>query len=162
MIPILGYGIVYFLGIRFTKVQLVGRVAYCLIFAVIFTFACILIGFENIQDSKYPPDVLYLSYGLLCSCILYTVFSFVKVNNKIIKWLSANSLNIYFNHIFMIALIDFVCPEMNFILFFIITVIYAVLATFIVNVTIKRLFCIFKGFLLQKAKHKWLISQKEV
>lgn len=132
LIPILGYGIVYFIGIRFSKLSLKLRLIYSGLFALILIGSCFIKSFNTIQDNKYPPGVLYLSYGLTVSCILYTAFSYVKKSGKVIRWLSSNSLNIYFCHIFMIAFINFVCLDMNFILFYLIVCVFATSAAAII------------------------------
>ncbi len=133
ILPILGYGIVYFLGIRFAKLNFKNRLIYCFIFLILFVLSCIFIGFDTIQTSKYPPAILYLSYGLLISGILYSSLSFIGKSHKILIWLSNNSLGIYFNHIFMISLIDFVCPDLNFAIYFAVSLGFAIALAVIIN-----------------------------
>lgn len=55
------------------------------------------------NNSKWPPDLYYLSYGLMASLILFLSIPNRKV--KTIEWISRNSYNIYLCHIPFIILL---------------------------------------------------------
>ena len=45
---------------------------------------------------KYPPDIIYVFYGLTCSMILLCVVPNKRI--RIFEWISKNSFSIYLVH----------------------------------------------------------------
>ena len=109
LLPVLGYSLVYWLAISYKKISFWLRLSFLsalIIFTIVFS---IYNGFHP-TGSKYPPTLVYITYGLSASIFLYELFHlvFLKKNfeYKAIKWLSTNSFTIYFAHIFIVILFD--------------------------------------------------------
>lgn len=78
----------------------------------LFTLFLILVnkkGFSILGD-KYPPGLLYSCYGMLVSITLFIIFSnsYIMKNNNlyIAKWLSKNSLQLYYYHALVVTFIS--------------------------------------------------------
>lgn len=109
-----GYGIVEIIAKLFQKKK-----------KYIFTY-CILVflslwvgsGFSAPNAVKYPPQALYIFYGVCVSIIICYVCDWCKsiwsekgLLEKVVCWVSENSLWIYFWHIFVL---DFIPEEVSF------------------------------------------------
>ena len=86
-----------------TKVLLVSTIGFGLLWAVS--------GFVSPQTAKYPPDALYLLYGIMASCCICSMvrgkdFSKYYRLNQAIEWLSKNSFSIYLWHIIPVTIIQ--------------------------------------------------------
>ncbi|MBO0442884.1 acyltransferase family protein [Vagococcus fluvialis] len=100
----LGYGIVTLVGIwtyENTKADNIKILIFLFLLFVIFMFKY---SFFDLPLLKYPPYPYYLVYGMLVSIILWLVFSnknFIRFfeKNNFIKWVSINSMDIYYWHI---------------------------------------------------------------
>lgn len=61
------------------------------------------VGFISFQDYKYPPNGIYVIYGILISTLLYLVVSYHKFasffENRLILFFSSNSMWLYLIHI---------------------------------------------------------------
>ena len=61
--------------------------------------------------SKYPPTTLYLAYGIFCSIVLYELFTVFTIKRlkkcRVFNWMSTNSFNIYFAHVFILYIFDY-------------------------------------------------------
>ena len=68
-------------------------------------------GFISPQHFKYPPQSLYILYGLFCSIGLWSikpiVIKLIPVSNKVIRYLSKNSMWIYLWHIIPVYIISY-------------------------------------------------------
>ncbi len=105
LLQFLAYGSVYFLSISYTKFSIRFKLLVLFLFTIYTIIWCVFFGFD-IQSYKYPPACSYLSYGLTCSIALYEAFSFllsrIKLSSRTIVWLSKNSFELYFCHIFLL------------------------------------------------------------
>ena len=110
LIPIflLGYGIPYAFGMQYHKLhaRTKGIVAGLLVVCCIVAYYC---GFKSTSADKYPPGLLYLSWGEVWAIILYeffNVFNLTRIPN-VISFLSENSFEIYLFHIIPLLLIKY-------------------------------------------------------
>lgn len=109
VLPVLGYGLVYWYAIIYDKLTFgLKTMIFCLFFAFTIGFS-FLNGFLPI-DYKKPPSSLYISYGVTASIFLYELVSYIFRNNnkeiRIVSWLSKNSFTIYFSHLFIVLFFD--------------------------------------------------------
>lgn len=101
------YSIVALFGLRFVKQKKSGIVLGMISF---FALVCCVISAGSFEPSlfKYPPQIYYLSYGLLCSIFFYGIVSYLKkyiiVDKKLVFWLSTHSFTIYICHIYYLWL----------------------------------------------------------
>lgn len=70
-----------------------------------------LYGIESPQLYKYPPQSLYILYGLFCSIGLWkikpAVIRLIPISNRAIRYLSQNSMWIYLWHIIPVYVVDY-------------------------------------------------------
>lgn len=101
---VVAYAIPFVIGMYLGKNKSrVRSLAFWSVLCFAFTQIFIIIqggGFEpNLY--KYPPELYYLSYGIVCSIIIYYIAP-TKINSGI-KWLSKNSLVFYLVHVFWVV-----------------------------------------------------------
>lgn len=82
IIPIFGYAIAYFIGIRCRQMKNSVRVALCVVFAVIVGCWCAFGGYTHIISDKYPPGSHYLAWGILCSLLLFGCSVILRVTGS--------------------------------------------------------------------------------
>ena len=102
------YSIVAIMGLRFAKNKKSGIVLGIISFLILLNGIITTGAFEP-SAFKYPPHIYYISYGLLCSAILYCVMNYLQkyltINKKkMIAWLSIHSFSIYIYHIYYLWL----------------------------------------------------------
>lgn len=106
---LLGYGVVYAFGMQYYKLDHKTKVGvFCLLFiCFIIAYLC---GAKSVNADKYPPGMLYLSYGVMWAIALYELFK--KLNIKKVPWmfsfLSKNSFDIYLYHIIPLLILKYV------------------------------------------------------
>ena len=106
---LLGYGIVYAFGMQYYKLDRKTKVGvFCLFFiCCIIAYLC---GVKNVSADKYPPGILYLSWGGVWAIVLYELFT--KINIKKVPWmfsfLSKNSFDIYLYHIIPLLILKYI------------------------------------------------------
>ena len=70
---------------------------------IMFISLFILKNTNSIQEFKYPPQSLYLIYGMIASIILYELVKLIKISNdriiNFITWFSKYSSRIYLTHV---------------------------------------------------------------
>lgn len=103
----LGYAIIEVVAcacgrIRKEKLLLAATIAFFIVWAIS--------GWASPQTAKYPPQALYLLYGLTVSLALFCLLEKWPAKDgtvwqKAIQWFSRNSLSIYFGHIFAVMFI---------------------------------------------------------
>lgn len=81
--------------------------ASCVGFALLWAAS----GFASPQTAKYPPDAMYLLYGIAASCFVCILAQKIHIShypglNQFIEWLSRNSFSIYLWHIIPVTLIN--------------------------------------------------------
>ena len=107
-----GYGAVSFLGCEFPGMDRRQKTVMTAVFAVLFLLTGLILHFPDFYDWKYPPMMYYISYGLMCSGILYMVFEHVTAENRLIRWLSQNCMNIFIWHIFAYYLLEYISADL--------------------------------------------------
>jgi peptidoglycan/LPS O-acetylase OafA/YrhL len=96
------------------------------------------------DNFKYPPQLLYVFYGLIMAISLFELVEFIKRrienfgNSRILRWLSINSFNIYLFHIIIIYGMNFainsgIIELNNFLYKYIFICIISILVTWIYN-----------------------------
>ena len=110
----LGYGLISFAGMLWEKEKTQNRLILLGIAGAAFAVSVIAGGFHGFYESKYPPQLYYISYGLFVTFALYLVSTKIKMTepaDKIITWLSVNTMRIYMWHIFLYYLLDTLSPS---------------------------------------------------
>lgn len=93
------YLIVAALGIRFVQYP---EYKTWIIFIAVISFIICQLFYGIFQPSlhKYPPDIYYISYGVLMSSLFYSVVPYKK--SRVIEWFSKNSYDLYIFHLPML------------------------------------------------------------
>ncbi len=102
-----GYGVISFLGIEFVKMNRREKLIMTAVYGVLFAVTAVILRLPDFYDWKYPPMLYYISYGLMCSGILYMILEHVQASNAAVRWLSANTMNIFVWHIFAYYLLEY-------------------------------------------------------
>lgn len=121
---IFGWSFVYLLGIMIGKYELKRDIPLkkygllALFFALIFLiFDSRYLNIKNLvlTEHKYPPDIIYLSYGLMITFILSIIGKKLIANpfNPIIIFLSRHSYTIFFANYFALDLILNISGKIN-------------------------------------------------
>lgn len=133
------YSIVALMGLRFVKRKKSGTILGIISFLIL--VICIIVtGLFEPSTFKYPPQIYYISYGLLCSVILYNTVNhlqkYIIIEKWGVIWLSTHSFSIYICHIYYLWLF-FVLGKLgirvNYIFEFVILIIASVGQTMILE-----------------------------
>lgn len=133
------YSIVALMGLRFVKRKKSGTILGIISFLIL--VICIIVtGLFEPSAFKYPPQIYYISYGLLCSVILYNTVNhlqkYIIIEKQGVIWLSTHSFSIYICHIYYLWLF-FVLGKLgirvNYIFEFVILIIASVGQTMILE-----------------------------
>lgn len=111
----LGYALISWAGILWEKGNRTERMILLAAAAALFTLSVIAGGFRNFSESKYPPQLYYISYGLLVTFGLYMLCAALPLNKtagQVITWLSVRTMRIYIWHIFLYYLLDTMAPSL--------------------------------------------------
>ena len=101
-------------------------------------------GWVSPQTAKYPPQALYLLYGMMVSLAVY---GWLEKGNtsmppsvcRMIEWISKNSLNIYFWHILPVVYISKMgFGEISFLIKYFFVLMFACVFTAIQNILTKK------------------------
>lgn len=108
IIFLLGYGMVYAFGMQYHKLK--RQTKYIVV--VVFALCCVgatMCGVGSAGTDKYPPGLLYLSYGGICSIVLYESFALLDIKSvpKSVLFLSTNSFYIYLFHIVPLLILKY-------------------------------------------------------
>lgn len=92
-------------------------------------------GFDCISSHKYPPDIYYISYGVAVSLLLYLLLgkmtAFSKIlGHKFVFWISSNSLEMYYWHIFFAGILCKYFPDIHWSVRFIIVIAITIVITY--------------------------------
>lgn len=108
-IYLLGYSIVYYLGMVYIDLSVKTKFTILCFSGVMYIF-CLIETNLSVIDDKYPPGIIYLSYGIFISCILYEILHKFYINrkcSKYITWISKHSFDIYLLHIIPLLIIKY-------------------------------------------------------
>lgn len=135
---VVGYGLVFSIGMCIKKWGVKNILQITMYMLAVFVILLFVNRFDSTQGAKYPPRAYYLLYGMIVSLILYTVveqdFMMKIKTNKVIQWISENSLWIYFWHIIPLKLIDMeLFNYNNFIIRYCLVILIAILITLVQN-----------------------------
>lgn len=99
----IGYCSITVLGINWNCLEKKDKLISVSLFMIMFISLFILKNTNSIQEFKYPPQSLYLIYGMIASIILYELVKLIKISNdriiNFITWFSKNSSRIYLTHV---------------------------------------------------------------
>lgn len=108
---LLGFGLIAAIGYRYKQFKRKERIGLILVCIACFFGFIIKNGYVSTQQYKYPPQLYYISYGVMVTLILYEIFSIKKfervVNNKVVAWFSKNSLWLYLWHIIPVRILAY-------------------------------------------------------
>lgn len=113
---ITSYGVIYYAGIRVNclKMKKEKLLELTIIFAVIFYILMVFFRFPMINEMKYPPRLLYISYGMMVSLFILAMYGYMqkrfKGGNSLCEYIvffSKNTLTIYFIHIFLVRSLEY-------------------------------------------------------
>lgn len=112
--------------------------------SVMFLMVWMVNGLSSPQNAKYPPQALYLLYGLSISLAVCCFVDILNLQIKgsiksVVEWLSQNSLTIYFYHIIPVSIFEKGnYDEMHYLMKYILTVTSACILTQI-TILIKKI-----------------------
>lgn len=118
----LPYGCIFAVGMGLPESKIYETTCTGLLFAVIAVVISVLLPELSLQDSKYPPQLYYLAYGLGMSIFLYSLVTFLNLEAWLeshnwvkasIVAVSTSTLWIYLWHILFVSIfevIDFGLP----------------------------------------------------
>lgn len=110
-LELVGYSFIVFIGICVYNNRMIDNLKFCGLFVFLFFVSILKTKSFDIQAFKYPPQLQYISYGLSLSILLFLVTTLLSkkiVQYKLdpIIWLSKNSIQIYYIHIFIVRAVD--------------------------------------------------------
>ena len=111
----LGYALISWAGMLWEKEGKRERIILLVIAAAALVLSIVARGFRPFSEFKYPPQLYYISYGLLVTFGLYLLLSKIQIPasaRQSITWLSVNTMRIYMWHIFLYYLLDTVSPDL--------------------------------------------------
>jgi peptidoglycan/LPS O-acetylase OafA/YrhL len=139
-----GWGIVAAIGIRLFSLK-ENKKNYAIvttIFAVVFILEMLLNGFASTQDFKYPPQLYYISYGIIVTLIIYILVKRIankNNDNAVITFISKSSMELYFCQALLLEIINNYCSvsfKNNFVLYWVFLVISSMLITYVLKKSI--------------------------
>ncbi len=151
IISLIGWGLIGSIGIRLKKMSKKELYIYGSISLIIFICLAYHYNFDSTQNYKYPPTIYYISYGVFVSLFLLIILDFECIynifNNRCVKYISTNSLWLYFWHIIPIYILKIYGSSIplinsNFITRFIFIFTFAMIITII------------QGYAKTKIRHK--------
>lgn len=135
---IIPYGILTYIGFNIDNIKNSKKILLIILNIIIFISLGLYLyntcgSFQNVQVAKYPARLYYLSYGLLCSLLLFIVCSKFNFKNKIITFISKHSLWIYLWHIFYLDLYDYLKLDNKWYIKFIIVYLISIITIYLIN-----------------------------
>jgi peptidoglycan/LPS O-acetylase OafA/YrhL len=138
---IIPYGLLTFLGVSYKILSNKKKMAIIIISGVTFFSLLMYLWYQNgaiqnVQIAKYPPRIYYLSYGVFVSFLslgLCKAFPLKIFSNKVLQFISRQSMWIYLWHILMLEVYSVLrLPEIWYIKFAIIYLV-SITMTFVIN-----------------------------
>lgn len=104
------YSIIALVGVWLVQLKFKENICLMAFIGTVFFVFVMKKGFWSIINDKYPPGLLYTTYGLFIGVLLFILLSnaFIMKNIKfyIPKWLSKNSLQLYYVHAIIVTFIS--------------------------------------------------------
>lgn len=103
----MSYGIMAVMSYKMYKMAISNLILTISVIAVTLFILCIVQHGFVPNDYKYPPKLQYMLWGLLIVGFSFGILRYVKINQLpvVFKFISANSLWVYFWHIVMLNLL---------------------------------------------------------
>ncbi len=111
------YAMISGLGIAIQRMQKKGKLISLAVGFVLWIGFGTFLGWPSLQDYKYPPQLYYISYGVVMTLGVSLLCSWLsvgkeKVENGLLLWLSTHSMDIYLAHIFVIYFVQAMDKEL--------------------------------------------------
>lgn len=106
---LIGYSFVYYLGMVYGELRTKDKIVVCCLSGVIYML-CLFFSEISIIEDKYPPGIMYLSYGVLVTCLMYSFLEKIYKNkscSKLVIYISKNSFTLYLLHIIPLLIIKY-------------------------------------------------------
>ena len=138
---LLGYSVLFLVGLRMRYLDWVNRgvffVFYGLCVLVLFGFSFFQNNvFSGITTYKYPPQICFLTYGLMMCCLLW-IFEkkFSLIRNRFMLFIARNTIWIYLYHIpFVLFVNEFIdCWVYRYFVCYALAVLFYVLQYYVSN-----------------------------
>lgn len=104
------YCIIALIGMWVVRQNVMENMLFATFFLTIFVLLKNKKGFIALLGDKYPPGLLYISYGVFVSILLFILLSnqfYMKKNSfRATQWLSDNSLRLYYWHIIILTFVS--------------------------------------------------------
>ena len=104
------YAMISGLGIAVQRMKEKEKTVVLSVSGIVFLVFGIVLGWPSLQDYKYPPQLFYISYGMIISMAVDLLVALRKgawkEERRWLLWLSRHSMDIYIAHIFVIYLIQ--------------------------------------------------------
>ncbi|WP_414713482.1 acyltransferase family protein [Siccibacter turicensis] len=151
IINALSYSVLFILGFKWRcynltqKFKVYGFILFTLLMLVGLKMK--LGGDFNLQNYKYPPQIFYITYSVFMTCTLYLALEYysnrnrtVFSNNKILCFMSSNSIWIYLWHIPVVEYFKLSGNEWEFYKRYVLVIIVSVFIAYIQVTFIKSVF----------------------
>lgn len=108
-----GYGIIFFLGIKWIFLTVRMKIWLLICCTSIFVIGRFIMDIK-ISDNKYPPGLVYLTYGIIWVAVITLIMERMNLSNcpKVIAFISKNSFMIYLMHIIPILMVKYIKNNM--------------------------------------------------
>lgn len=139
----ISYGLMFVIGYLISSL---GKGKISIVFVInisLLVFFCAFY-FDNFRmnDYKYPPTIVYISYAIVMSIIIYSILNHLSFNNKsfiyIVNLIAPNTIWIYLWHIPMIFITNAYFGK-NYIINLVITVLFSVSMAYFQRVIIEKI-----------------------
>lgn len=131
LIPSISYGLMFSIGYSLKLLSTTSKIFIFIANLALVILSCFIYtnGF-HINEYKYPPTMIYISYAITISLILHSLLSLIDYKNKFIelfvKNIAPNTIWIYLWHIPMIFVIKNFFSDYNYLINLIITATFSV------------------------------------
>ncbi len=109
----IAYGCVYGVGMRIKGKTKKLSLCYLITFFLLFLLCVPYVAYKGGYHAtafKYPPQSVYIIFGIFLSLLCYQIISYVKWDyfqrSQIIEWLSAKSFEVYLSHALIIYVLS--------------------------------------------------------
>lgn len=138
------YAMISFAGMLADRMNRREQISSAGMWLIVFLISGVILHFPEFTDFRHPPELYFVSYGLLISTVLYFLagkIHLAEASERIIVWLSKNTMTIYMWHIVFYYLLDTLNPGVmdHAALTYLIFLLGSVVCTGIQNKLLKRM-----------------------